>query len=142
MEPAINAAFSLVDYKITRFLFITPENEPPGISIVFNPSGKYQESTGVFKLTFEFAAFFKDENDIDINVFESTMVSEFRFEDALEFEKIPEFFYINSIAIVFPHLRAFVSTVTSLANERRIILPILNLTSLETILKENTSLVK
>ncbi len=141
MEPVVNAEFNLEDYKITRFLLIAPEKDEPGVHIAFNPSGEYNEASGIFKLTFDFIAFFGDpEKDDKENIFEATLVSNFKFQFPLEFDRIPDFFYVNSIAIVFPHLRAFVSTVTSLANAKRIILPLLNLTNLETVLKENTVL--
>lgn len=139
MEPVINAAFSLEDYKITRFLLNHPDSEPDGLDIMFDPSGTYDQPSGVFHLRFDFAAFYST-NEVSerTNICEATMVSEFKFNEPLEFEDLPDFFYINSIAIVFPHLRAFISTVTSLSNTRRIILPILNLTSLEATLKAQT----
>lgn len=52
---------------------------------------------------------------------------------------MPSYFYRNSIAIVFPYIRAFISTVTLQANIPPIILPTMNLTSLEIPLKQNTT---
>lgn len=38
------------------------------------------------------------------------------FESARTLEDIPDYFYANSIAILFPYVRAFVSTVSLQAN--------------------------
>ncbi|EXZ22215.1 pretranslocase subunit SecB family protein, partial [Bacteroides fragilis str. S13 L11] len=53
--------------------------------------------------------------------------------------EIPNFFYPNSIAILFPYVRAFVSTLTLQANIKPILLPTLNLSSLQDTLRENTT---
>ena len=62
----------------------------------------------------------------------------FKFEEVNNFDEIPDFFYRNSIAILFPYLRAYVSMVTTQANVPGIILPTLNLSHLEHDLKSNT----
>ncbi len=62
----------------------------------------------------------------------------FEFEDKINFEDIPSYFYINSIAILFPYVRAFVSTVTLQANIPPIVLPTMNISSLGKPLKEST----
>lgn len=40
----------------------------------------------------------------------------FNFGCSIKFEEIPSYFYANSIAIIFPYVRAFISTVTLQAN--------------------------
>ena len=60
-------------------------------------------------------------------------------KDKIEFNDIPGFFYPNSIAILFPYIRAFVSTLTLQANVTPIVLPTLNLTNLQEKLKKNTT---
>jgi len=54
-------------------------------------------------------------------------------------EDIPDFFYKNSIAILFPYLRAYLSLVTTQANVPGIILPTYNLSGLEEELRSNTT---
>jgi len=57
-------------------------------------------------------------------------------------EDIPDYFYANSIAIVFPYVRAFISTVSLQAGVRpAIILPTLNLSSLRDRLRDNTEII-
>ncbi|MBK7039827.1 MAG: protein-export chaperone SecB [Bacteroidetes bacterium] len=55
--------------------------------------------------------------------------------------EIPTFFYKNCIAIIFPYLRAFLSTLTLQANVKPLILPLMNLSGLEKPLIENTVLI-
>ena len=62
----------------------------------------------------------------------------FAFENINTFEEIPSYFYRNSIAIIFPYIRAYISTVTLQANIPPVVLPTMNLASLEKPLKENT----
>jgi preprotein translocase subunit SecB len=62
----------------------------------------------------------------------------FSFENVNSFDEIPDFFYRNCIAILFPFVRAYISMITVQANVPGIMLPTLNLTSLEAALKQNT----
>ena len=63
----------------------------------------------------------------------------FDFENVNKIEDIPSFFYRNSIAILFPYVRAYISLVTNQANIPALVLPTMNLVSLEKPLKENTT---
>ena len=62
----------------------------------------------------------------------------FAFENVNSFEESPDFFYVNSIAILFPYIRAYISLVTTQANVPGIILPTYNLSGLKDQLRENT----
>ena len=53
--------------------------------------------------------------------------------------EIPDFFYPNSLAIIFPYIRAFVSTLTLQANVRPIVLPTVNLMGLTDMLRKETT---
>jgi len=128
------AAFSLENYRFEK-IEIDYSNYSKDISIKFTPSGEYDSKKGVFKLSFIFTAINEEEN---LDFVKIECISEFEFEEKLSFEEIPGYFYRNSIAIVFPYMRSFVSTVTLQANVNPIILPTLNLSDLEKPLKENT----
>ncbi len=71
---------------------------------------------------------------------QSSCVSQFQFAESLKLEDIPPYFYVNSIAIIFPYVRAFISTVTLQSNIPPIVLPTMNLTELAVPLKKNTKL--
>ena len=64
------------------------------------------------------------------------------FNGSTSIEDIPEYFYPNSIAIIFPYIRAFVSTLSLQANVKPIVLPTINLIGLTNELKENTSIIE
>ena len=65
-------------------------------------------------------------------------VASFSFENVHELSDIPDYFYPNSIAILFPYIRAFVSTMSLQANIQPILLPTVNLIGLTDDLKNNT----
>lgn len=74
----------------------------------------------------------------NVEVISVNCQAEFMFESARTLEDIPDYFYANSIAILFPYVRAFVSTVSLQANIPPIIIPTLNLSPLKDYLKANT----
>lgn len=128
------AAFLIENYLFDQ-VEINLENYQSGkLKIDFNPSGIFDASEKSFYLTFEVKV--KDEND---NQFVRVRCKGiFKFDKVSSFEDMPEFFYRNSIAILFPYVRAYISLVTTQANVPGIILPTLNLSGLEQELKQNT----
>lgn len=129
------AAF-LIESYLFDLVEINLENYQGGkLDIDFNPSGVFDSSEKSFNLTFEVKV--KDEKD---NQFVRVRCNGiFKFQEVSSFEDIPEFFYRNSIAILFPYVRAYISLVTTQANVPGIILPTLNLSGLEQKLKQNTT---
>lgn len=130
------AAF-LIESYLFDLVEINLENYQGGkLDIDFNPSGVFDSSEKSFNLTFEVKV--KDEKD---NQFVRVRCNGiFKFQEVSSFEDIPEFFYRNSIAILFPYVRAYISLVTTQANVPGIILPTLNLSGLEQKLKQNTTI--
>jgi len=137
-DQAKKAVFSFVGFKIKNFTFAEPENDEINLSIKFEPTGSYNLNDGVFILVLDFKATYG--NSDESTLISISLKSVFKFEDKPSLEEIPSYFYRNSIAIVFPYVRAFVTTLTSVSNVKPLILPILNLGGLEQILKDNTSL--
>lgn len=135
MKETNNAAFSLEHYKVSNFTFTDPGDNTDSVNIKFSPSGKFFSKEGKFILTFGVTATY---GEMGNELLTASMDALFKFNGSITFEEIPVYFYRNSIAIVFPYLRAFVSTLTSVANSKPIILPVMNLTSLEEPLKNNT----
>lgn len=130
------AAFFIENYLFDQ-VEINLENYQSGkLKIDFNPSGVFDSSEKSFNLTFEVKV--KDEADNQFVRVRCKGV--FKFEEVSSFEDIPEFFYRNSIAILFPYVRAYISLVTTQANVSGIILPTLNLSGLEQELKQNTTI--
>ena len=126
-----SAAFRLISYHFTKASldFNIPEN--PNLNISFDPKGEYNPSTGEFILFFEVKETEKEVIVVDC-------IATFKFKDPISVSDIPEFFYPNSLAILFPYVRAFVSTISLQANVPPIVLPTINLTGLRSVLKQNT----
>lgn len=136
MNTVTNASFSIKDYvydKINIDLFNKGNDQ---LSLNFEPSGIFDEEESTYELTFK----------IDIKSDDKTMPfisiqckGLFKFTNAITFGEIPDYFYNNSIAILFPYLRSYVSLVTTQANIPGIILPTLNLMSLGEDLKAKSA---
>lgn len=141
MDDVKPAEFVFMSYQIPEFsgtaLDITYEN----INLTFDPFGNYDENSGQFRLTINLIATgtLKTEKT---DIIKAKIIALFDFPPKPAFEEIPTFFYANSIAIVFPYFRAFVSSLTVQAQVPLIIMPVLNLSALEPILRANTSLVR
>ncbi len=133
------AAFSLIKYQFDKVNINLSNHLSNEISLVFDTKtkGVYEQKTSTFQLIFSIKAF--NENNIENPFVEVECKGEFKFEEVASFEEIPNYFYGNCIAILFPYVRAYVSMITTQANVPSIILPTLNLSSLEDALKQNTT---
>jgi len=133
------ASFRLVNYHFDKIV-LNLENLKPNseFKIDFIPKGKYYSSTNKYLLEFTFNASI-DSSEIDnIHIH---CVAEYEFRNISNKEDIPSFFYANSIAILFPYVRSFVSTITLQANVKPLMLPTMNLSSLNGELANNTTVV-
>lgn len=129
------AAFSLKGYCFDKVSMDLSRLKPDSIfDLDFRPEGVFYKNTGTFKLTFLFSAKVDDIEVVSVNC-----KADFMFESIKSLEDVPDYFYANSIAILFPYVRAFVSTVSLQANIAPIIIPTLNLSPLKDFLKENIS---
>ena len=118
-------AFRLVNYKFTKATLNFDIPKDAEFVISFKPSGKFKEEEGTYALSFDTIVNCKETDTIIVEV-----------------SCIPDFFYPNSLAILFPYIRAFVSTLSLQANSSPIILPTVNLMGLTEELRDNTSVVE
>lgn len=128
------AAFSLENYYFSKVDINLENKKSNDIQISFAPSGKFIAESFSYELKFIFNALTNDSQFIIIEC-----IAKFNFENVNSFDEIPTYFYRNSIAIIFPYVRAFISTVTLQANIPPVVLPTMNLSSLEKPLRENTT---
>lgn len=125
-------AYSFSDVELHMDLF----DEKGSLDLNFAPSGEYYAKEGLYMLHFVFTANHGEEERSLIKIVCNAV---FEFKQPLDITEIPDYFFPNSLAIVFPYVRAFVSTVTLQANlSAPILIPTLNLTSLQSVLKANT----
>lgn len=132
-------AFRLVNYKFTKATLNFDIPEDAEFVIDFKPSGKLKEIEGTYDLSFDTIVKCEETDTIIVEV---SCIAQFSFMDRIKFEEIPDFFYPNSLAILFPYIRAFVSTLSLQANSSPMILPTVNLMGLTEELRDNTSVVE
>ena len=132
-------AFRLVNYKFTKATLNFDIPKDAEFVISFKPSGKFKEKEGTYNLSFNTIVSCKE---TDTTIVEVSCIAQFSFKDEIKLKDIPDFFYPNSLAILFPYIRAFVSTLSLRANSSPIILPTVNLMGLTEVLRENTSVVE
>lgn len=132
------ASFEFENYKVVKFSFSDPNDDITNLSVHFEPSGEYNVKEGRFILSFGFVASYNEGNNVLID---ALIQASFKFPDATPLEEIPAYFYRNSIALVYPYVRSFATTLTAVGNVKPLILPVLNLSNLEEPLKKATTVI-
>lgn len=134
MSEVQAAAFKFEKYRIPEFSYTNSNKTKTNLGISIDPKGTY--SKGNFDVEINVRAI--DSENPEVLILTLKCIATFKFEEEVSLASIPSYFYKNSIAIVFPYLRAFVSTLTLQANTGLIQLGLLNLTGLEKELLDNT----
>lgn len=130
------AAFSFKDFRFDKIKMDFSILRGTELRLEIKPYGFFHSSTGSFELHFIFTASNKSEENEE-DVLDIHCVSNFEFKNVHSIEEVPEYFYANSLAIVFPYVRAFVSNVTLQSNIKPLVLPTMNLSGLQEELKRN-----
>jgi preprotein translocase subunit SecB len=129
------AAFSIINYQFDKVNIDFEQNHNEELNLGFKTKGIFNNESKTFELIFEVEI----KNGDEVNPFVKIRCKGFfKFENINYFEEIPDFFYRNSIAILFPYVRAYLSLITTQANVPGIILPTMNLSNLEGELRSNT----
>lgn len=132
METKVSA-FKFENYIIRKSsinIGIEAESDKE-LKIKINPSGLVESD--VFKLMLDIQI----SNNSQTVLIDVSVESLFTFNREIEKENIQNYFCINAPAIVFPYIRAYISTLTALSGIDTLILPTLNLTDMGEILKNN-----
>ncbi|MBW3466883.1 protein-export chaperone SecB [Arthrospiribacter ruber] len=139
MEELQKAAFSFEQFKVSQFSYNENNDNGSGLKIGLEPRGTYNSKTGEFILNLNFIS--HNEDNLGNFIFQLNSIAVFKFESNIDYSNIPSFFYKNAIAIMFPYLRAFISTLTLQANTKLLKLGLMNLSGLEEPLKENVTVI-
>lgn len=130
------AAFKLDNYQFPKATIdFTKAKEKNEIELQFAPEGQFEKDKRLFRLHFSVQICL---NNSDEPAMEVHCVAEYSFQNEIEFADIPPYFYSNSIAILFPYVRAFISNLSLQANFPPMILPTMNLSDLGEELKAHT----
>lgn len=128
-----NSFFQFDSFIIQKSIFDLRQDAEVGeLSIGFKSAGKLDFEKGKFIL--EFGIFISDSSET-LNI-EIDSIGYFNFEN-VDRDSLSNFLYVNAPAILFPYLRAYISSLTTLSGIRPITLPTLNLTSLRDDLESN-----
>lgn len=128
--------FQFKGFKIVRSLIERNDSVPSKkISLGFSPKGFINKNDGIFQLSL--GVKIQDENK-SFNI-EIESVANYSFENKENLDKLDNLFYVNAPALLFPYIRAYISTLTNLSGFEPINLPTLNMTGLGNDLKDNTS---
>ena len=130
-----NAAFRIDSYRFVKASLNFNIPDDATLDIEIHPSGVYYQQEGRYVLDFVVMVECEDNRTVVVDV---NCRAEFIFSEHIKLEDIPYFFYPNSLAIVFPYVRAFVSTITLQANVHPVMLPTLNLMGLTEELRSKT----
>ncbi len=137
MENSEKSQFQFRNYIIKKSL-IEINNVPKkhsDINIKFNPKGIIDSKNNTFNLEFQTIMTSVD-NSINIDVILS---ANFIFDSNISKDVLDALFYSNAPALIFPYVRAYISTLTSISGISTLTLQTLNMTSIGKVLKENTT---
>jgi len=130
------AIFSIINYQFDKVLIDLANQTDEELNLSFDTRGIFYIEKSVFELIFKVSV---NNNNSNNSFVEVQCKGMFKIEQCSKLDEIPDFFFRNSIAILFPYVRAYVSLITTQANISGIILPTLNLSGLEMELKKNTT---
>ena len=137
METSISK-FQFKGYRINRSLIELDENSNfENLKISFAVSGLVKRVENLFILNLS-VKIKNNESNLKIEV---DTIANFLFEKVENIDDISSFFYNNSSAILFPYIRAYISTLTNLSGNRSITFPTMNLTNLADELQANTTII-
>lgn len=134
------AIFSLKSYKFSRVMLNMDAISGTTLNLDIKPQGTFIQEKGEFVLNFLFTADSGTDESNCSRVIEVNCEALFSFKEIKEIDEIPSYFYSNSIAILFPYVRAFVSTLSLQACYNPVILPTMNLSTLADELKRNVTI--
>ena len=126
--------FQFDGYKVTKSLFELENVSDSNVELIINikPSGVLDKENSNFFL--KLSTFISDKSkSLNIEV-ETVGFFTYSIENNDDLEK---FLYMNAPAILFPYIRSYISTLSTLSGLSPIVLHTLNLTSLKDELLDN-----
>ena len=130
-----DSKFQFKGFTIVRSLIERNDNKSSKkLSLGFAPKGIINRDEATFQL--HLGVKIEDENKT-FNI-ELEAVANYTFEKKEGLDTLGQLFYINAPALLFPYVRAYISTLTNLSGFEPINLPTLNMTRLGDDLRKNT----
>ena len=132
------AAFRLDSYHFTKASLDFNIQNDAELNISFSPKGVFYAKNAHYDLVFDVTV---ECVETGTEVVKVSCEAFFSFGNKVSIEDIPDYFYPNSLAIIFPYVRAFVSTISLQANVQPVVLPTVNLMGLTEKLKKQTQII-
>ena len=131
------SSFQFIEHIITKSIFINKEinKNKKDFNLNLNPSGILHIKSKQFQLALDLEVLDAEEKSL-LNV---QIIGFFKYEG--ELDEIKHFLYLNAPALIYPYLRAYVSTLTTLSGLGTYTLPTMNLISLKDKIEENIEII-
>ena len=135
MDSIKNLKFRFNGFTIVKSYFECGNNaDDKAFTIAFDPKGIIDDENSIFELQFNVQI---TNNTKDINI-EVHSLGRFEFDKNEDMGQLNSYFYLNAPAIMFPYIRAYISSMTALSGIRTVVIPTMNLIGLQEDLKKNT----
>ena len=140
MEQTPSASFSLLSVRFPRFSFSSDlgADDQAKYELGFVVQGAYNPESAEAIVYMVVKVGQQPEAEPEAEAEDLTEVhctAVFQLEQGTLIETIPEHFYNNALGILFPYIRSFISNLTVQAGWPTMMLPLLNVTSLNQSLK-------
>jgi preprotein translocase subunit SecB len=131
-----SAKFQFKEYFIRKSSIEKKEGDVSDeFKISFSPNGIIYKSDSCFRLIL--GVHIEDVNRVIVIDVEA--IADYYFDKEVDIALLENYFYINAPALLFPYIRAYISTLTNLSGYKPVNLPTLNLQRLGKELKERTT---
>ncbi len=137
MDKVEKSAFQFKGFQIVETHIVKKEGQEVSgnIHLDFNPRGEILKDQNLYKILLGIIINDSDES-IKVNV---EAIGYFEFSDSIDQDTLNNLFFVNAPAILFPYIRAYISTLTNLSGIETVTLPTINLSSIGSVLKKNTA---
>ena len=136
-EKAQKATFQFKGFEICESTLTKKENCEVGdeFNLTIIPRGQINREKLQYTLTLTVLLQDAEENFSA----EVKGIGHYGFKDGIDEEMLNNYFYVNAPAILFPYLRAYISTLTNLSGYKTVTMPTINLVPLKEQLMANTT---
>lgn len=132
------SSFQFIEHIITKSIFINKKinKNKKDYNLNLKPSGILNNESKQFQLALDLEIVDKDEESL-LNV---EIIGFFKYQG--EIEDVKNFLYLNAPALLYPYLRAYVSTLTTLSGLGTYTLPTMNLIGLKDDIEKNIEIIQ
>lgn len=132
------SSFQFIEHIITKSIFINKKinKNKKDYNLNLKPSGILNNESKQFQLALDLEIVDKEEESL-LNV---EIIGFFKYQG--EIEKVKDFLYLNAPALLYPYLRAYVSTLTTLSGLGTYTLPTMNLIGLKNDIEKNIEIIQ